>query len=140
MNHNAIFTPVCAQVFLTFSVAVVLLTKRIGAIDKNKVHPQALADEAREREVFKNVVNISDNFENLFEVPVLFYVAALVIAIAGLTDQLYLGLAWAFVFFRVIHSIIHCTTNKVRHRFMAYLLSSVALLILWGRLAWSLLG
>lgn len=140
MNHHAILAPVCVQVFLTFSVFAVLVIKRVAALYQNKIHPQALADEVREREVFKNIVNVSDNFENLFEMPVLFYVAALVIAVTGIIDQFYLGLAWAFVFLRIIHSLIHCTTNKVRHRFMAYLLSSVALLILWGRLAWNLLS
>jgi len=51
-----------------------------------------------------------------------------------------LGLAWAFVAARVAHSWIHCTYNKVMHRFRAYALSVFALLALWLRLGYGLIA
>ena len=50
-----------------------------------------------------------------------------------------LALAWAFVGLRVLHSWIHCTYNKVMHRFQAYLAGGVALWALWAVLAFGLL-
>ena len=46
-----------------------------------------------------------------------------------------IGLAWLFVLLRVGHSAIHCTYNKVMHRFYAYVAGGVALWLLWGAIA-----
>ena len=48
----------------------------------------------------------ADNFRNLFELPVLFYVALVVADRIGMVDGISLGLAWAFVALRVVHSAI----------------------------------
>jgi len=45
-----------------------------------------------------------------------------------------LGLAWAFVVLRVIHSIIHVTYNNPMHRFLVFLLSSSIVLVMWIQL------
>jgi len=37
--------------------------------------------------------------------------------------------------FRVLHSLIHCTYNKIVHRFNAYLASSLVLWAMWIRIA-----
>ena len=42
-------------------------------------------------------------------------------------DSLYLALAWGFLIFRVCHSVIHCTYNRVIHRFFCYLVASIML-------------
>ncbi|MFO8023740.1 MAPEG family protein [Thiohalophilus sp.] len=41
----------------------------------------------------------------------------------------YLVLGYAFFVFRLLHSVIHCTYNRVLHRFYSY---SVASLALWA--------
>ena len=38
--------------------------------------------------------------------------------------------------FRVAHSLVYCTYNRVEHRFAAYLLSALALWLLVVRAAW----
>ena len=90
-------------------------------------------------EDLKSAVNPSDNFENLFEMPVLFYVAALLIFVTGLTDPIYVFGAWAFVALRAIHSIVHCTYNKIMHRFYFYAASSIVLWLMWFRISYQLL-
>ena len=114
-----------------------LYVTRIGEMFRKKVRTQDLADPAR-WDALKGVVNPSDNFENLFEIPVLFYVALLVIYVTQLTDPFYVGAGWAFVALRCIHSFIHCTYNRIMHRFIAYALSSFILWALWLRLTWQL--
>jgi hypothetical protein len=34
-----------------------------------------------------------------------------------------------------LHSLVHCTYNRVIHRFTAYLASSLVLMLMWIRLA-----
>ena len=49
------------------------------------------------------------------------------------------AIAWVFVAFRYVHSVIHVTYNRVRHRFTVYVLGCLVLWLLWGKLAIDLL-
>ena len=75
-----------------------------------------------------DVSNPTDNFKNLFEIPVLFYLLTTYLYVVQQVDVTNLIAAWGFVFFRVLHSIVHCTVNIVMLRFYLYLSAS---LILW---------
>jgi len=77
-------------------------------------------------------VQASDNFRNLFEVPVLFYALCAVLASAQHVSSFFVIGAWVYVALRCIHSFIHLTYNRVMHRFAVYVLSTVILFILWG--------
>jgi hypothetical protein len=134
MDSKAILLPVCAQVWLTFLVWIWMFISRIGAIRRSRVNIQALAEPSRADAVFKDAVNPSDNFENLFELPVLFYVAMVILFVLGFTDQMYVWAAWVFVAFRALHSLIHCTSNRIRHRFNAYFAGSLVLWAIWIRI------
>jgi hypothetical protein len=81
-----------------------------------------------------------DNFRNLFELPVLFYVALLTIYIIGATNTAFVLLAWGYVAARVAHSYIHCTSNIVMHRFYAFVTSCTLLSCIWLLLAYQLLA
>ena len=81
----------------------------------------------------------ADNFRNLFELPVLFYLALVVAALTQQVTAIALSLAWAFVALRIVHSAIHCTYNRVWHRFYAYLAGGLVLWALWAVLAVGLL-
>jgi len=80
------------------------------------------------------IVKLGRNFSNLFEVPVLFYTLGIIVLVLEINNQLMFGFAWAFVILRVIHSIIHITYNNPIHRFLAFLLSSSIVLIMWVQL------
>ncbi|MGH8034763.1 MAG: MAPEG family protein, partial [Lysobacterales bacterium] len=67
--------------------------------------------------------------------PVLFYLAILLSLVLLVQDDLLVQLAWGFVAFRVLHSLVHCTYNRVMHRFLAYLSSCLLLMLMWLRLA-----
>jgi hypothetical protein len=87
-----------------------------------------------------DVVNPSDNFKNLFEMPVLFYVLATLLIATDRVDSASVVAAWVFVSFRVLHSAVHCTINVVLLRFYLYLASSLALWFIAARAALTLLG
>jgi hypothetical protein len=74
------------------------------------------------------------NLMNLLELPVLFYLASLMVYVIDKGDALFLWLAWAYVALRVLHSAIHLTYNKVLHRMLAFAASNFVLAIIWLRL------
>jgi hypothetical protein len=64
----------------------------------------------------------------------LFFIVILLSLMLLIQDTMLVQLAWAFVALRGLHSIIHCTYNKVLHRFTAYLASSLVLFLMWIRI------
>jgi hypothetical protein len=40
-------------------------------------------------------------------------------------------LAWAYVATRLVHSMIHVTTNRVRHRFVIFSVGVAVLIAMW---------
>jgi hypothetical protein len=138
MSVHQIYLPVLAMVALTVVVWLRMYSMRIGQMKRERIHPQAVATSSQAAARLTDS-RAADNFRNLFELPVLFYVAVLLVAQAGLVSPLTVGLAWLFVLLRVLHSWIHCTYNKVMHRFQAYVAGGVALWILWGVVGWGLL-
>ena len=81
-----------------------------------------------------NIVKLGRNFSNLLEVPILFYVVGIILLVLDINNQIMQNFAWAFVVLRIIHSIIHVTYNNPIHRFLAFLLSSSIVLIMWVQL------
>jgi hypothetical protein len=138
MANNAIFLPAVAMVVLTFAVWWRMYVTRIGQMKRERIHPQSVATSAQAAAKLTDSC-AADNFRNLFELPVLFYLALLVAAQAGLTSTTLLVLAWLFVALRVLHSWIQCTYNKVMHRFKVYVAGGMVLWALWGVLAYGLL-
>jgi hypothetical protein len=123
---------------LTFVVWWRMYFLRIGEMTRERIHPQSVATSVQMATRLQDT-RAADNFRNLFELPVLFYLALVVAALSGQVNVATLGLAWAFVALRVVHSAIQCTYNRVWHRFYAYLAGGLVLWTLWGVLAFGLL-
>ena len=127
MDQNAILGPFLAQMLLTLLVWTYMYARRIPFIVRLKL---TQADMAKPGELARispaAVSNPSDNLKNLFEIPVLFYALVLFLYATRQVDSLYLAAAWAFVVFRVAHSIVHCTFNLVILRFYLYLTATLA--------------
>jgi hypothetical protein len=134
MNPQPILYPLFAQVGLTFLVWLWMYATRIYTLQKNDIDPNELRSVEDEHRLLKPVLGPSENLVNLSEMPVLFYVACLLAYLSHtLTDTL-LTLAWLFVAFRALHSLIHCSYNRVMHRFTAYFISSLCLWGIWFEL------
>ena len=134
MNSKIIFYPLLAQVVLTFLVWFYMYYERLSELSRKKVKTQDLANPALAEAAMSESVNSSDNLENLFEIPILFYIAILTMNALGDFDAGYFYLACAFVFLRTLHSVIHCTYNQIMHRFLAYVFSTFVLMIIWARI------
>ena len=129
-NSLHIVAACLALVLLTFAVGARLLYTRVQEMRQKRVHPQAVTTSLKMAARLENV-QAADNFRNLFEVPVLFYtLAAVALATSHTPSWLVYG-AWLFVALRALHSLIHCTYNRVMHRFSAFLTSFALLVSLW---------
>jgi len=135
MSFNPILLPLLAMVFLTFAVWVYLYALRIPEIKRLGIDPDDLQDRAESHKLLKVSAAASNNLKNLFEVPILFYLAVMITMLLMIQDGLLVWLAWGFVILRVAHSAIHCSYNRVMHRFFAYLISCLFLMFMWIRLA-----
>ena len=70
------------------------------------------------------------NYNHLMEQPTLFYAIAISMALLhehgdSVTNVV---LAWAYVFFRIAHSLVQATANVILYRFVLFNLASIALL------------
>jgi hypothetical protein len=134
MDANAMLQPVFALAGVTFVVWLRLYMVRIPEMQRRRIHPQSVATSTAKAGAYEDT-RASDNFINLFEMPVLFYAAAFTAILAGLVTPLSLGLAWGYVGLRALHSVVQCSYNKVMHRFTVYSTSCLVLLALWLYLA-----
>jgi hypothetical protein len=138
MADRTIFLPALAMAALTVVVWWRMFFSRIGQMKRERIHPQAVATSAQATARLTDS-RAADNFRNLFELPVLFYLSLVVAAITAQVTALTLALAWIFVATRVVHSAIQCSYNKVMHRFRAYVAGGLALWTLWAMLGVGLL-
>jgi hypothetical protein len=68
-------------------------------------------------------------------VPVLFYALCACLAAADMVTPFFVIGGWAFVALRALHSFIHCTYNRVMHRFYAYAAGTVLVYAMWALFA-----
>lgn len=136
MNNLDIFVPFVGMLVLTGIVWVWMYVHRLSFIFGNRIDPQKFADSSQPIQGAPlKAVNTSNNFKNLFELPVLFYAVCLYLYVTASVDQFHLNCAYAFLVFRALHSIIQCTINNVRLRFAAYAMASLVLFAMIVRIA-----
>ena len=138
MDTKLIWWPAVAMAALTFVVAVRMFRMRMAQIRREKIRLSTVATSSAAAAHLTDSRG-ADNYRNLFELPVLFYLALVVAAETAQVGVLTLTLAWLFVAARIAHSYIQCTYNKVVHRFYAFVTSFFLCTILWIVLAIGLL-
>ena len=136
MNQTAIFLPFVGTMLLTIVVWGYMYARRIPFILRSNLSPQQLIPSELARLSPPAVANPSDNLKNLFELPTIFYAAVLYLYVTQQVDAWYLGAAWIFFGFRILHSAVHCTFNFVPLRFWLYATSALALWFIVLRVAW----
>lgn len=121
-----------ALALLTAIVALRMLQVRVREMREKRIHPQQIATSPQAAARFQSV-QASDNYRNLFEMPVLFYALCALLLATGSASGFFAAGAWIYVLLRVVHSAIQCTYNKVMHRFVVFGTSFVVLVVLWAR-------
>lgn len=131
MAEQHILYPVFALAALTLGVALWMGRLRFAAVRRGDLN-------ARYYELNRGgkppayLLKVSQNYDNLLELPILFYVVVLLLLVTEHVESGQVVLAWLFAGFRYIHTAIHTTSNNVRQRMLAFLASSVMLIAMWG--------
>lgn len=131
MPSTELALPMLGMMILTLLVWVFMFIRRISYAQSNKIDIEDFKTPADVQALIPDAESApGNNLKNLFELPILFYAICLYLTVTLQVDSLYVNCAWAFLVLRVLHSLIHCTYNKVAHRFAVYMLSGIALWIM----------
>lgn len=118
-----------AQVLLTVVILVWMGRERVPRVMRGEI---AVADIAVERSAYPLKARLlSNSFDNQFQLPMLFFVGALLALLVGGSGWIEAALALLFVALRVVHAAIHVTTNHVFRRFAAYSAGLAVLALFW---------
>ena len=128
--NDPIWMPCAAMVGLTALVWLKLYWDRIGEMRARRIDAQALATARATGQLERP--QAAENFRNLFEVPVLFYLLCVALVLNGGSTPGFVAAAWAYVGLRALHSVVHVTYNRVMHRFLVYVASTLLLFGMWA--------
>ena len=130
MQSKLIFYPVIAQIILTFIVYILLpiAKARVLKVMEVDIQRRALHNDAWPDSVLK----ISNNLQNQFESPVLFYALCFMLWALNIVSIFALIIAWAYVFLRVVHVFVHTGSNKIPVRKKVFMASTLLLMLLCG--------
>ncbi len=123
--------PMFVMIVLTSVVGLMTAYVRIKSAYSGESDPRYFKLMSNEYKVSDKAVKFGRNFNNLFEVPMLFYAACVSALALNIENQLLLILAWVFVVFRLVHTAIHLSYNHPFHRFFAFIASFFCALGMW---------
>lgn len=136
-HHPEILGPVVALAAWTMLIWLWMYATRIPAMNRAGIDGakmvgstgrglrDALVEKGEEKASW-----VADNYNHLHEAPTVFYAVAIVLAMIGQGDGLNATLAWAYVGFRIAHSLLQILSNRVLFRFLLFVLSTLALMAL----------
>lgn len=79
----------------------------------------------------EKIQQVSNNVNNLFQLPVLFILGCLFIYAMDKVTPFCLFLSWGFVLLRIVHTWVHITENDVNLRFFSFALGLIFLIIIY---------
>jgi hypothetical protein len=129
MSIPAVLLPLFVEVALTLGLLLWLGYLRRNDLKSGKVKVSQIA--LREPNWTVQTQQVVNCFANQFELPVLFYVLTILAIITRQADLIFLVLAWVFVLTRLMHALVHTTSNMVARRGAWYGFGAVALLAMW---------
>ena len=132
MTYSPILIPVVALVAWTLVVFIWMLAARGAAFRRMGVTVSNIPKGSRgvdldgkgeDRAQWK-----SHNYNHLMEQPTLFYAIAITLALMDMGHGINYWLAWGYVGFRILHSLVQSLVNVVAYRLPIFLLASLCLL------------
>ena len=130
MPASAILLPVFVMASLTVVMLVWMVATRLPAMTRAGMDAQGARDTSVLKSLPPQISQIADNYNHLFEQPVIFYAVALSVAVLGHVDALHVQCAWAYTGLRIAHSLVQATVNLVLLRFGLFMAAWLALSIM----------
>ncbi len=135
--YSEILKPVVVLAAWTMIIWIWMYATRIPAMNRAKLDAKGMVGSTggslRDDLIAGGEVKaswVADNYNHLHEAPTIFYAVCIVLAMIGQGDNLNATIAWAYVGFRVLHSLVQILSNRVVIRFVIFTLSSIALMML----------
>ncbi len=129
MSVAAVLAPVFVQVALTFTLMWWMGATRTVSIRSRETRVQDVV--LGQNNWPPRITQIGNAYHNQFQLPVLFYVLVILSYLTQKAGLLFVVLSWVFVLSRLVHAAIHTTSNNMLHRFAAFLVGAIVLLIMW---------
>jgi hypothetical protein len=136
----SMFAPILALILWTFLIWFWMYFTRIPAMRAAGLDPGKIKQKGELDVLPVKVKQIADNYNHLHEQPTIFYALAICGHLLQMVNPLSVGLAWAYVALRILHSLIQCTINYVPLRFVVFASSSLVLLVIAIREALNVLS
>ena len=126
MNEVYLVLPILAHVLLVASLYIILAVRKAAAVKAGGVDIKKTA--LNNKAWPDSVVKVSNNIDNNFEAPVLYYGVCLVSFVLGVTNNFAIICSIAYVALRYVHSFVHIGSNFVPARLSLFVLSLVMIL------------
>jgi hypothetical protein len=131
MKYSPILLPVVALVGWTLLVMLWMLVSRMAEFRRLGVSFSNIPAGSRgvdlEGRANPSAQWKSHNYNHLMEQPTIFYAIAITLALMGMGEGMNYWLAWGYVGFRVLHSLVQSTVNIVAYRFTLFALATLCL-------------
>jgi len=125
--------PMFALVLITLIVGLITVKARFISIKNREISMKYY--QLMQGDNVPSAITLSTRcFNNMFEVPVMFYVATTLYLVLGIESGTGLILAWAFVVLRFIQACIHLGYNNVLHRLLVFWLGFFTAIVIWVNL------
>ena len=129
--HSPLLAPIVALVAWTLIIQIWMYVvrlremRRAGISFKGRVGTRGGALEG----VIPDQANWkAHNYNHLLEQPTIFYAITIALILMGFDAPINVYLAWAYVGFRIVHSLVQVTVNLVFYRFLLFIAGSLCLL------------
>lgn len=120
MNQQLIYLPCFAMFTLHTIILFVMLKRRVSAIREKKIKMNYFKTYSQTQEVPELALQAARNYTNLTEGPILFYAICIFGFAFGKVDITFFTLACLYVIARIVHSIIHTSSNSIIARMRAF--------------------
>lgn len=137
-NPVSIFLPVLLVVAVTFIGFVKMAIERAAAVKQGQ-NPEFYKVYLGDPEPEKTRAAVR-HWDNLFELPTLFYAGCLAAYVLAAVSTTVLVCAWIFALGRTVQSLVHITYNNPNHRGGAFTLAFLGLMVMWGALGLTVLS
>jgi len=125
--------PMSLMVLLTCIVGFITVKARFASVKNGQIKAKYFKLMAGQ-EVPEFITTSTRNFNNQFEIPMLFYVVCTLYISLNIDSLFAVILAWLFVALRFVHTYIHLTYNHVIHRMLVFVAAFLCVIALWVNL------
>jgi hypothetical protein len=120
---------VTAQALVTLFMYIPMSRARVSAVKKGTAQAADFRHPANTEP--EETRNIAHALNNQFQLPLLFFVCTIAIAQTATVDWVLVALAWLFVVSKTVHSYLHATSNRLRHRRPSFMVAYFTAIAMW---------